>query len=74
MKRQIAQNGLHVRDVVHVCAGGSGGVPLVAGAGGVRGVGPSRVGVGSGHFSHVGVENRWGGGACPGVEIGGVEV
>ena len=61
MERQIAQNELHVRIVVHVCAGGSGGVPLVAGAGGIRGVGPSHVGVENVSLSHVDVEEKVGG-------------
>ena len=48
-----------VRDVLHVCAGGSRGVPLLAGAGGTRSVGPSHVGVGNVSLSHVDVEERW---------------
>ena len=47
--RQIVQNGLHVLYDVHVCAGGSGVVSLVAVAGRVRGVGSS----------HVDVEDNW---------------
>ena len=61
MERQIAQNGFHVRDVVYVCAGGSRGVPLLAGAGGIRSVGPSHVGVGNVSLSHIDVEEKVGG-------------
>ena len=71
---QIAQNGLHVQDVVHVCAGGSCGVPLPAGAGETRVVGPSHVRVGNVSLSHVDVAEKVGREACTGVEIDGVGV
>ena len=59
VERQIPKNGFHVRDVVHFCAGGPSGVPLLAGAGEIRGVGPSHVSVGNVSLSHVYVEERW---------------
>lgn len=58
VRRQIAQDGLHVRDVAHVLVRCSGVVPLVAGAGAARGVGPRHADVGTGSLSHVDAEDR----------------